>query len=347
MRILYQGFHCVLEFDELPLLAARATSIFSVGFYTDPNRPSADIRPPLELSNYNWEALEVWNKYGLTPRTWFNSVEFLKLFDVVIVVHDIGLLNDCIEDFPLPVVYRTIGQNDEAQEVWAKFQITRSKGRVRTVRYSPMERNILQYAGEDALIRFGKRTSDFLPRSKADGRVVSFCAGLSTRERRATCNYRFYRAATADFKRALYGSGNTDEPNHYPAITYFEQKKVLAEAGVYFCLGTLPASYTLNLIEAMAAGAPVVTIGRDVIAVTPGVREAVRLPDVYEVPDILAGAPGELVANTLEEARESLTNLLENEQLALNTGAWCRRRANELFGFEEISEKWAFLLNSL
>jgi glycosyltransferase involved in cell wall biosynthesis len=98
--------------------------------------------------------------------------------------------------------------------------------------------------------------------------------------------------------------------------------------------GTIPASYTLGLIEAMMTGCPVVAIGPNSWA---GVgRQAMPyLPRIYEGHMI---AP--LWSDSPLEANEMLRGLLDDDDYAAQVGAVSRERAIALFGKDRVYEAW-------
>ena len=114
-----------------------------------------------------------------------------------------------------------------------------------------------------------------------------------------------------------------------------------SEASAYFALGTVPASYTLNLMEAMAAGVPVVTLGREAYAATPGIDKDDFIPEAYEAGDFFRDAPVRLAINSAQQAHETITQLLADPDLAERAGKFCRSKAEELFGIEKIVAEWA------
>lgn len=320
MRLLYVGCHGVLEYDELRLLAPLCASIFSVGFYTDPDNPLPNLRPELPLANYNLEALEIWKEENLSSDNFIHCGRFLAQFDIMILVHSLGPLHRFEGSLPIPIVLRTIGQNDAAAEAWVSEIRRRIQSPFYIVRYSPLEESIEHFAGVDAVIRFGKFLNDFRPRGEPDGRVLTF--GNSLTARAGACTYDFYVAATEPFPRALYGDHNPESAFRHPGVTPEEQLDLLSKASVYYALNTAPASYTLNFMEALAAGCPVVAVGREVIAKDPGIEERVRIPAAYEVPNLLAGAPIRLDVDDLHSAHETIGRLLNDPLLARETGQW-------------------------
>jgi hypothetical protein len=326
MRILYVPNHGVLEYDELRIFSTFATSVFSAWFYVDPAKPSSDVRPALPDVPRNHEAEAMWAREGLTRETCLLSADFLRCFDVVVAVHDNRGLDYLASVTTLPVFLRMIGQTREMQE--AKLATLRPRFRI--VRYSPAERHIPNYAGEDALIRFGKFMEDFGPWTGEDRQVISFYGSIS--RRKAAAHFDFYDAATRPFSRTMYG--NTETGWSVGRVAAAAMRDVYRAAYVYFCLHTNPASYTLNLIEAMASGCPIVTPGRSVIASLRGTA-----PLSYEVPDLIDGC-----VDVPEEAHRLIRALFGTPSLAREHSERNRATAIELFSAAPVAAQWKTVL---
>lgn len=347
MRILYVGSHGVLEYDELRILGPICSSIFSIGYYIDPDNPVPNVRPPLALPNYDRRALEIWKEENLTPVDFIKSARFLSRFDLILMVHDTRPIAYFEGELPIPLVLRTIGQNDIASEWWISYLKTRIHSPFYIVRYSPLEQNIDQFAGADAIIRFGKFHVDFKQRwaQEQDNTIVTFASGLNFRA--GACTFEFYKCVTDQFPRVVYGSLNPDADFMRPGVTHDEQLHILAGASVYLSLNTAPASYTLNFMEGLASGCAVVAPGREVIASSPEIEERVRLPEAYEVPDLLAGAPIELAVSDVDQGRRTLARLLADPELRRDVGSWCRERFTQYFEGNRIREEWRQFLSNI
>jgi hypothetical protein len=321
MRILYLPNHGVLEYDELRIFSTFAASVFSAGLYVDPAMPTVRVRPALPEVPRNHVAEEIWAREGLTRTTCLLSADFLRCFEVVVAVHDKPSLNYLASVSGPPVFLRMIGQSLERHE--AKLAALRSKFRI--VRYSPGERYIPGYAGEDALIRFGKFMDDFGPWTGEDRQVVSFYGSLA--RRKPAASFDFYDAATRPFPRTMYGNRDTEWSRGRVAPE--AMRDIYRRAYVYFCLHTHPASYTLNLMEAMASGCPIVTLGRGVTPSRP------HVPQAYEVPDMIGGC-----VDTPEDAHRLIRSLFANPDLARQHGEMNRANAIELFSVDKIAAQW-------
>jgi glycosyltransferase involved in cell wall biosynthesis len=193
------------------------------------------------------------------------------------------------------------------------------------VRYSPKERNIPGYAGEDALIRFYKDPDEWCGWTGEGEYVLNITQHLQQRD--PYTNWRFWEAATRDLPRVAAGPGS--EAIGGPGeVTYDQMKALLREARCYLYTGTQPASYTLGLIEAMMTGIPVVSIGPAWMGIFP------YGPDMFEGGEIAGGC------NDPAEARLQLRWLLDNDAGARAMSEQQRKRAIDLFGKDEIGRQW-------
>jgi glycosyltransferase involved in cell wall biosynthesis len=331
MKILYIPNHAVLEYDELRLFSEFATSVFSAWFYADPANPTAHVRPGLDGIPVNERAAEIWAREQLTRDTCLLSREFTSCFDVVIAVADTKKLDYLLSATGLPVVIRMIGQSGPLHEA----ELTKRRNKCFIVRYSPAERFTPNYAGADAVIRFGKYASDFEVWNGGNGHVTTLYSSMSRRQRNAS--FDAYTAITEPFPRAMYGFGNPVGPWTRNGLSYNETLSMFASASVYYCCHTIPASYTLNLMEAMFTGCPIVTPGRAFIRDFAGSWD---IAPTYEVPDFLDYADFTACPDDVVSGREAIAALLGDKDLAKRAGVRNREKANELFGAEKIAGQW-------
>jgi hypothetical protein len=143
------------------------------------------------------------------------------------------------------VIWRTVGQSVEGNE--AMMTPLRKQG-LEIVRYSPKERNIPNYAGEDALIRFYKDPEEWGGWVGTDARVINITQHL--RQREPYTNWGFWEQATQGLPRMALGPGS-EAIGGSGELTYDEMRTWLQTARCYLYTGTQPASYTLGLIEAL------------------------------------------------------------------------------------------------
>ena len=339
MNILYVPNHAVLEFDELRIFSEFADSIFSAWFYADPENPIANVRPSLGNVPLNQRAAEIWKRESLNRESCLLSREFVDCFDVIVAVADARKIDYLTSVASRPLAIRTIGQSTPTYE--ASLRLHRNK--ISIVRYSPAERTIPGYAGEDTIIRFGKYPEDFEKWVGGNQQVTTLYSNMSRRLVHAS--FEAYKGITEPFPRIMYGGGNPEGPWTADALPYEEMLRMYSRASVYYCCHTAPASYTLNLMEAMMTGCPIVTPGRSIIAeISVGDWDA---SPAYEVPDFLDSADFVACANDVEAGRASIAALLADRDLAERVGKANRARAIELFSSRPIAEQWKAHLNSI
>ena len=344
MNILLLTSHSIAEYDDLRMLTDLGYDVFSIGAYTNPAHPSDDKRPALpDVTHYGFfeETCNVvraengdpgpnidWAKAKLHP-------DIIDWADAIIVHHFperwIGGQWEQIKH--KRVIWRTCGQSspDGSTERWmAQFD------GLEIVRYSPKERCLPDYAGESALIRFGKYPDDYGPWI---GDVVNVL-NIAQHERVPHArdwwlNWSFLEEATRGLP-LTFGGPHTELIGGLGSLSYETMLWWLQHARVYLYTGTQPASYTLGFIEAMMTGIPVVSIG----------PQHMGLPDLFEGHEIArhgyAPDPG--------SAHRQLERLLAwGQDVTYEQGAWAhshaqRRLAIELFGIETVGAQWkAFL----
>lgn len=336
MRLLYIANHAVLEYDELRIFGLFCESVFSTWFYRRPDSPSADVRPPLHEFPVNHEALEIWERKGLDAQSCLQDTDFLSRFDVIVSVHNNTLL-PLLAAVSIPVFIRTIGQSLPVHEA----RLSEWRNRYKIVRYSPKERAIDKFAGEDAMIRFGKFASDFEPWQGGNGQVSTFYGGIPRRKLHAS--FDLYSEITEPFERVLWGGNNGGIPWATGILPNDEVAKAFSRSSLYYCCHTVPASYTLNLMEAMITGCPIVTPGKALLA---GAYEAVNSsPECYEGEELLENSILNVTPSSVPDARKAIRLILEDADLARRLGEANRQRGLELFDASKIATQWQDALN--
>ena len=246
--------------------------------------------------------------------------------NVVIVMHKPEVIeNNWTSWEGKPVYWRTIGQSTpHVERRMAPYQ---AKG-LRVIRYSPRERHLDDYIGSDGLIRFGL---DLVLYSGYTGETPKIMMVVQRAKKRSHCNFGLLDAITQDFPRVLYGPDNGDIEFNGGCVPFDELRKELRCNRVFVSAGTHPASYTMNFMESLMTGSPVV---------------ALSFPDhpLYEVSDFIEHGVNGFCSDDVEELRRCCRLLLDNHDLAKEIGARGRETAIELFGTEHIQEAWKQLL---
>lgn len=344
-RIVLLLAHSIEEHDQLRLLSGLGYEVFSIGGYIDPRSPHDSKRPPLDIPFYpDLKAAvdELGTDDNLDAAKRHIPDAILAWADTIICHHYehtwIVPQWDRLRDHR--VIWRTVGQSVGGNEA---MMAPLHKEGLEIVRYSPKERNIPNYAGETALIRFYKDPAEWHGWTGEWPGVINITQHL--RQRDPYTNYGFWAEAT----RGLARPNIDDIPPPYAMalgpgseaiggpgeLTYSEMQGWLRRSRAYLYTGTQPASYTLGLIEAMMTGIPVVSIGPSWMKVFP------YGPDLFEGHEIALMAADDPAA-----ARHAIQMLLDSPILAAHQSAEGRQRAIELFGYETIREQWRRYLGS-
>lgn len=266
MNILLLLAHSIAEYDDLRMLSDLGYNVFSIGAYTNPQAPGDDKRPALPDVPYRRELAALVGAAGGTMEAKEHIPDgILDWADVIICHHylDKWIVAQWERIKHKRVIWRTCGQSDPRLErVMAPL---RRQG-LQIVRYSPKEADTFApmgaWAGQDALIRFGKYLSDYPKWDPWDGSreyVANVTQNMA--DRGEFCGLSWYVQATAGLPARPAGPGSEKLPGGVGALDYEAMLRYLAGAGAYVYTGTVPASYTLGLIEALAVGVPVVSIG--------------------------------------------------------------------------------------
>ena len=217
VKLLYLSCHSVLEYDEVKLFTELGIDVFSHGVYANPARPGDPKRPPIKFKYHPhlYTLSLTYSKDNLHP-------QMIDWADVIVVMHIVDWIRNNWEKMKKKiVVYRSIGQSTMAVETML-FPF-RQEG-LKIVRYSPRERTIPGYVGEDTVIRFYKDPEEFGNWTGEDKRVIT--VGQSMKGRRDFCGFDIFERATRGFERLLIGPENDDvvELPHcllsYKAVSY-------------------------------------------------------------------------------------------------------------------------------
>ncbi len=334
MKILYLSVHEILEYDELRLFTELGHECYSIGAYTNPYGDENRKRPGLPDMPFN----QAFHDLAVTVAADKANIpaELFEYADTVIVMHEPSIIENNWERMKHKrVIWRSIGQS--IPQVEERLRRFRQEG-LQVVRYSPTEQTIKDNIGADATIRFYKDPDEFNGWTGQEKQVVTFAQSMKSRG--AFCNFELFNAATEPFKRKVYGPNNDDigELNG-GLLTYTDLKQQLRDSRVYFYTGTHPASYTLNFIEALMTGTPVVAIGQEW-------GNSKDFPDqrTYEIPSLILNGVNGYQSDEIESLQRFISMLMNDASLAKNIGFRGRQRAIELFGKELIKKQWkAFL----
>lgn len=326
MNILLLPCHSILEHNEYKLFKSLGHNVFSLGSYINPRLPHDPKRPPIddEPMERFIRIADVFNKENLHEE-WIDWAD-------VIVVHHIGrwIIQNWHKMKHKRVIWRTIGQSLTHCE--DELRPLRADG-LQIVRYSPKEKNIPGYIGEDAIIRFDADDDLYKGWQGQRERVMTMIQDVP--HRREFVSYDYFERATRDIDRVLFGPDNetmTDVTlGGVPDI--MSLLKELQTNRVFFYTGTAPASYTLGFMEAWMTGIPIVGIG-------PKIANRIFDIELYEVGDLVTNGVDGYIFDDENELAFYTRELLNDYELAKRIGAAGRQRAMELFGKQTIRNQW-------
>ncbi len=334
MKIQYISCHAILEYDEVKLLTELGHDVDSNGAYRDPRGAYTLPRPGIEGAKFDQAFCD---RTAIFPKTNLPK-ELIDPYDALIFMSgesEQPLLQNWPNIKHKRVIWRTIGQSTPATERAIAPLI---KEGLQVIRYSPKERNISGYAGDDAMIRFYKDPDEFKEWTGVDKRPINFSQSLRGRGR--SCHYDEILGSMMGFDGAkVYGTGNADLGMFNGGeVPYWHLKELMQHCRVFVYGGTWPASYTLSFIEAMMTGIPIVAIGKNLMY-SPGFEQF----DFYEVPEIMQLA-GLQTFDDIGAMRNMVQQYLERPELAQEASKKQRQTAIELFGKAGIAKQWADFL---
>jgi hypothetical protein len=338
-NILYFSIHEVLEADEVRLFTEMGHNVFSMGIYQNSNQ-GGNLRGAIP-NLYQNEHLK---SIALQCSKENVSQEIVDWCDICIQMHTPPVpqapffpwLNNNWTKFDgKRIIWRSIGQNITHLE--EELSIYRDKG-LEIVRYSPFERTIPNYAGEDIIIRFYKDPEEYKDWNGKDKVLINFTQSLKKRGNH--CGYSTFMEVSHDVSAKVYGVANEDLGDLWGGcVSYEEQKRILRDSRVYFYYGTAPASYTLSLMEAMMTGIPVVAAGSGFT------KNLYPEQNTNEIEDIIVNGKNGYVSNSISELKKDIELLMEDYDLAKEIGRAGRKTAINLFGKEKIANQWKEFLD--
>lgn len=333
MKILYISDHSVLEYDEIQMFTDLGHDVFSLGAYRQPAGHYDLPRPGIAGAVYHEDLDKIW---CANPKKNDIDQRLIDWCDVVVVMHSPDSIVQNWEKLKAkPTIWRSIGQSVSRLE--KKLEHCRTDG-LKIVRYSPKEKLIPGFIGEDAMIRFYKDESVYSGWTGEVPAVVSFAQSL--KGRREFCHYDEIMGVIEAFNGKVYGPGNEDLGEFEGGkVSYEQQVKLMQQSGAMPYGGTWPAPYTLSFIEALMTGLPIVAISK-ALAHYPQYESL----DFYEVDEILGSISG-IVCDTKEQMIAETSRLLTDRTHAENISRKQRELGVSMFGKQAISKQWQELLD--
>jgi len=334
MNVLLMLAHSIEEHDQLRLLHDLGYTVSSIGGYIDPAHPHDPKRPPLaDIPRVEevWDAVQAVEATEAKPDRLWNAKDRLPQAVIdwadTIICHHVEwrwLVGNWPRIRDKRVIWRTVGQSSHENE--ARMAPLREDG-LQVVRYSPKERNLPGYIGEDALIRFWKDPAEWHGWTGEDAVVTNITQNIV--ERAFFCNLGFWTEATDGLAVKPAGQQSEQLPGGLGELPFEDMKALLRTSRTYLYTGTQPASYTLGLIEAAMTGVPVVSIGPNHMRALP------YGPRLFEGHEIALHS-----SNDTGMARLWLRRYLSDYQVAREESAMQRDRAINLFGKDTIGAQW-------
>lgn len=345
MNVLLLASHAVAEYDDIRMFHDLGYGIFAPGGYENPATSGEGIRPALPQVPYHADLVAACNRVRAERGEPGPAIDWAKaaLPDEVIDWADVIVVHHFVDrwigaQWPRirhkRVIWRTCGQSSpELEQYMGRFH------GLEIVRYSPAEARhygrLGVFAGQDALIRFGKYPDDYGPWIGDDIVVGNITQDLVARG--DACGLDFWRAATVGLPVKPAGRGS-EAISGVGLLSYERMLDYLRHIRVYLYTGTRPASYTLGLIEALMTGVPVVSIGPNAWG---GDWDAADLFEGHEIISDFGHERDEAGLQTdLDGLRLTLLDLLGDTDLASRWSVAQREHAVNLFGIETIGAQW-------
>jgi len=342
MNVLLLTSHSIAEYDDLRMLHGLGYDTFSIGAYTDPASPTDDKRPALPDVPYYADLAERCDRQRAEYGEPGSAIDWAKakLHDDIIDWADVIIVHHFVDrwigaQWPRirhkRVIWRTCGQSSLDLEA---FMTAFVDDGLQVVRYSPAEERYFgelgAFAGQDALIRFGKYTDDYGRWTGVDAVVGNVTQHMA--QRGDATGHWFWNEATRGLPTEAAGPGS-ESLGGIGEIPYGRMLDYLRRCRAYLYTGTRPASYTLGLIEALLSGTPTVSIGPAAWGEDWGGN---ALFEGHEL-----ARPG---FDNPHRAHNTLVSLLTDMTLAEELSSSQREFAQATFGMDVIGPQWrAFL----
>lgn len=346
MKLLYIGsWHTTQTWDDLTLFTELGIDWFDTSIYRDPQNPLKHpqylIRSPILDKEVNQPLLQEFLSVT-QPNSYFSfpnlTLDFIGKFDIILynfcspLPNGIQTLVEFVKDRK-PIIFRTYGH--QPRHIEESLRIYRKKYKLLLIRNSPMERNLINYAGEDEIIRGYIDENIYSGWVGNINSILTFSNDFIDRIKHKNYeSYRLYLKYIKDFLPAeLYGINNSNVKNSR-AVSWKEQLELYRSRACYLNLSSPPASLTYSFAEALMTGMPTVSVG----------IKLGQPPDstttTYEIPELITNEKNGFYSDSPEELIYYLKLLLENEKLRNKIGAESRKLALTNFSKARISQQW-------
>tara|TARA_S200002703_G_scaffold84354_1_gene72744 strand:+ start:2495 stop:3520 length:1026 start_codon:yes stop_codon:yes gene_type:complete len=338
--------HSVHEYDEVRMFNKLGYDVFSPSAYYNP-QCSDYLRPGINGLFYDDEDIKTFD--NLVDRSNPNNLnvdnkdcltkDFLKSFDVVFVMSlaDRWIVDqwDVLKD--KVVVWRTNGQSNPMQEHRIK-NIRDKYPNLKIIRYSPTENTVDNYAGEDRIIRFGKRPDEYVGWNGHTNKLLTVCQAM--KKRSTACSWDVFNTLSKMIPTTLAGISNEEcEQWIGRKLKESELLDLYKNYRVYFYTGTHPANYTLNFIEAWMTGIPIVALGPN--------RGNDPNYNTYEVHKLIDHGVNGFVSDDIDKLKKYIMELMTNENLRNDISKNGRESAIKYFNEYDKEGEWASFFKTL
>ena len=343
-RVLLCLSHAIEEFQQLDLLSSLGYEVASIGGYVNPHEPHDSKRPALphvpfypEIKAAVDALMAEDNLRDAQERLPDTVLDWLGDDGVIIFHHRLERLFGQwprLADWKRGhdgrrIVWRSVGQSVRNNE--REAALYRMAGLER-VTYSPLEANIPEFTGSDAMIRFWGYEVDE-PWTGDDEVVIQISQHL--RQRHPFTNWEFWDSATRDLPRLPIGPGS-EVIGGTGQVSYEEMQQRLLASRVFLFTGSQPASYTLGLVEAMHAGIPTISIGPSWMQVQYDGGTSAEFFEGHQLATLWDDDPNVV--------RHMIRELLMDPGYARTMSMTTRKLARKYFDRQKIGKQWSAFL---
>ena len=313
MKIVYYRCHETLGFNEVTMLrelghqvrVACSNGGKEVLYYNSSNLIAGNMRPDVEFDYFELEEA-----------------------DACIWCYHHHQMVDSIKRYARgkKLFWRFIGQSNSNWE--ANFARLKEEHGLKFIRYSPTESLMGNYAGQDALIRFGIDPLEYNGYTGKIPRIAISCNHMMRREN--VCSSTKMLDIVEKKEHIIFGLNN-DFSEFCVKPSYDDFRRELSNSRLFLTAGTIPASYTLGFAESLMTGIPVVVYDNGY--------------PLNEMRSIITHGVNGFISNNVKELREICDELLNDIEYAKEIGEKGRETAIKLFSIDNIKEQWRQFLS--
>lgn len=327
MKILYLSCHEVHEIDDTIMFLEMGHQIYTKGTIHNESRP---VIPNATDGNSEFLTKNECNQLFHCHSEKIKSY-MVEKFDLIYVL---SLPNMVIKNWDeikhKKVIFRLNGQSDCSTPNLLKPYA--EEGLI-LVGYSPHENERFKgIAPITKTIRFYKDKEQFCGWKGDFPYALSVNSNIGRGQNNA-CNEEAYRQISSKIDITLIGRNNEDYKGSIGHVPYEILKEQYRSYRAFLYLGTKPASYTFNFIEAWMTGIPIVALGQKF--------------ETGEISQLIDHKENGFIANSTDEAIQYLDTLIKNPSLGKEIGEKGRKKAISLFDKIDITNQWKELLNEI